>query len=126
MNFHFPERFKYLRQSQNLAQGQLARLIGVDRSTVSSYESNIRQPSMETLSRIADVFGVSTDYLLGRTNTLAFENLPLNGEEKAVLYKLAFVPSEKNLQLRMLQEQEVFDAYNGLYTMARNMGISVI
>ena len=64
MIFDFPERFRYLRQSKNLAQSQLASLIGVDRSTISSYESNIRQPSLDTLSRIADVFGVSTDYLL--------------------------------------------------------------
>lgn len=110
MNYQFPKRFKYLRQSNNLAQGQLASLIGVDRSTISSYESNMRQPSLDTLLRIADVFGVSTDYLLGRTETLAFENLALQGEEKAILYKLAFVLSEKNLRLRLLREQEVFDA----------------
>jgi len=109
MNFHFPKRFKYLRQSNNLAQGQLARLIGVDRSTISSYESNMRQPSLDTLSRIADVFGVSTDYLLGRTDTLAFETLALNGEEKAILYKLAFMLSEKKMRLSQLQEQEVYD-----------------
>ena len=49
----------------HLSQEQLARLLGVDRSTISSYESNVRQPPLDTLSRIADVFGVSTDYLLG-------------------------------------------------------------
>ena len=105
MIFDFPERFRYLRQSKNLAQSQLANLIGVDRSTISSYESNIRQPSLDTLSRIADVFGVSTDYLLGRTDSLA-----LNGEEKALVYKLAFALSKKNLQLRQLQEEGIPDA----------------
>lgn len=105
MIFDFPERFRYLRQSKNLAQSQLANLIGVDRSTISSYESNIRQPSLDTLSRIADVFGVSTDYLLGRTDSLGFDSLALNGEEKALVYKLAFALSKKNLQLRQLQEE---------------------
>ncbi|RKJ41156.1 XRE family transcriptional regulator [Acutalibacter sp. 1XD8-33] len=68
MVFLFSSRLKPLRQSMNLAQEQLACLLGVDRSTISSYESNMRQPSLDTLWRIADVFGVSTDYLLGRTN----------------------------------------------------------
>lgn len=110
MIFDFPERFRYLRQSKNLAQSQLASLIGVDRTTISSYESNTRQPSLDTLSRIADIFGVSTDYLLGRNDSLGFDSLSLSGEEKALVYKLAFALSEKNLQLRRLQEQEVFNA----------------
>ena len=110
MIFDFPERFRYLRQSKNLAQSQLANLIGVDRSTISSYESNIRQPSLDTLSRISDVFGVSTDYLLGRTDSLGFDSLTLNGEEKALAYQLAFAMSKKNLQLRQLQEEGIPDA----------------
>ena len=109
MIFDFPERFRYLRQSKNLAQSQLASLIGVDRTTISSYESNTRQPSLDTLSRIADVFGVSTDYLLGRNDSLGFDSLALSGEEKALVYKLAFVLSEKNMQLRQLQEEGEFD-----------------
>jgi len=105
MIFHFPKRLKGLRQSMNLAQEQLASLIGVDRSTISSYESNMRQPSLDTLSRIADVFGVSTDYLLGRTDTLPFDTFHLNGEEMAILYKIAFAFSEKNLQMHQQREQ---------------------
>ena len=110
MIFDFPERFRYLRKSKNLAQSQLANLIGVDRSTISSYESNIRQPSLDTLSRIADVFGVSTDYLLGRTDSLGSDSPTLNAEEKALAYTLAFPLSKKNLQLRQLQEEGIPDA----------------
>ena len=80
----------------NLPQEQLARLLGVDRSTISSYESSMRQPSLGTLSRIADVFGVSTDYLLGRTNNFSSDVFVLEGEETALLYRMAVILTEKN------------------------------
>lgn len=105
MIYHLPERIKKLRQSMNLPQEQLARLLGVDRSTISSYESNMRQPSLDTLLRIADVFGVTTDYLLGRTNDLSFDMFDLTGEDKALLYKLASTLAEKNRRIRKFQER---------------------
>ena len=89
MIYCLPERLKRLRQSMHLSQKQLARLLRVDRSTISSYESSIRQPPLDTLSRIADVFGVSTDYLLGRASNLSFDIFDLTGEDTALLYNMA-------------------------------------
>ena len=100
-----PERLKRLRQSMHLSQEQVARLLGVDRSTISSYDSNVRQPSLDTLSRIADVFGVSTDYLLGRTSDLSFGLFDLSGEDKALLNQMASKLMEKNRRIRQLQER---------------------
>ena len=97
------ERLKRLRQSMHLSQKQLARLLRVDRSTISSYESSVRQPPLDTLSRIADVFGVSTDYLLGRTSALTFDTFDLTGEDTALLYNMASELSEKNRRIRQLQ-----------------------
>lgn len=88
MAYCLPERLKRLRQSMHLSQKQLARLLRVDRSTISSYESGVRQPPLDTLSRIADVFGVSTDYLLGRTSDLSFDIFDLTGEDTALLYSI--------------------------------------
>ena len=105
MIFLFPTRLTALRQSMNLPQEQLAHLLGVDRSTIFSYESSMRQPSLGTLSRIADVFGVSTDYLLGRTNNLSFDVFALEGEETAVLYRMAAILTEKNRLLHQRQDQ---------------------
>lgn len=109
MNFHFPKRFKYLRRSRNLAQRDLAELLAVNRSTISSYENNTRQPSLDTLLRIADVFGVSVDYLLGRTDSLGFESFALNGEEKALVYNLAFALSQNKLPLHQGRGGETLD-----------------
>ena len=103
MIYCLPERLKRLRQSMHLSQKQLARLLRVDRSTISSYESSIRQPPLDTLSRIADVFGVSTDYLLGRTSALTFDTFDLTGEDTALLYNMASELSEKNRRIRQLQ-----------------------
>lgn len=105
MTYCLPERLKRLRQSMHLSQEQVARLLGVDRSTISSYESNVRQPPLDTLSRIADVFGVSTDYLLGRTGDLSFGLFDLSGEDKALLYQMASKLAEKNRRIRQLQER---------------------
>lgn len=61
----FSATLKMLRESKKMSQPQLAARIGVSRSMVSLYENGSRLPSFETLLRIARVFHVSTDYLLG-------------------------------------------------------------
>ena len=104
MAYCLPERLKRLRQSMHLSQKQLARLLRVDRSTISSYESSVRQPPLDTLSRIADVFDVSTDYLLGRTSNLSFDIFDLTGEDTALLYSMASKLAEKNRKIRQMQK----------------------
>lgn len=62
----FANRIKYLRQSRELNQVQLAEKLGVAKQSVSNWENDNIMPSVEMLEKIADFFGVSTDYLLGR------------------------------------------------------------
>ncbi|MFE4203749.1 helix-turn-helix domain-containing protein [Aneurinibacillus aneurinilyticus] len=62
------ERIKYLREKNGYAQKFIAEKIGVKNNTLSSYESDKRQPDYDTLQKIADFFEVSVDYLLGRTD----------------------------------------------------------
>lgn len=59
---------KELRKSREMSQSELAGLIGVSRSTVSMWEIGASQPDNELLVKIADIFRVSVDYLLGRTD----------------------------------------------------------
>ena len=56
-----------LRNEHELTQVQLGQKIGVDRSTIATYESGKRQPSLTSLVDLSRVFGVTTDYLLGVT-----------------------------------------------------------
>lgn len=60
-----------LRNAKNYSQQKLANLIGVSRSTIAMWETGASQPDNDTLSRLADFFGVSVDYLLGRENNIA-------------------------------------------------------
>jgi len=53
-----------LRKERNLTQKELARIVGVHFSHMSRYERSISLPSVEVVKKIAQMFGVSTDYLL--------------------------------------------------------------
>ncbi|MGE5370427.1 MAG: helix-turn-helix domain-containing protein [Solirubrobacterales bacterium] len=62
------ERMKTLRQDLGLTQEQLAAQIGVHRGTVANWETGRANPDPVMMGQIADVFRVSVDYLLGRTD----------------------------------------------------------
>ncbi len=55
-----------LRKSKNMTQEALASHLSAAKSTISQYENNINEPDNATLIKIANIFQVSTDYLLGR------------------------------------------------------------
>ena len=59
------QQIRKLRQARNMSQVELAKALGVTKQSVSNWENDNIQPSVEMLVRIAGVFSVSTDYLLG-------------------------------------------------------------
>lgn len=61
-------RIAKLRNSAQMSQFQLAKVLKIGTSTLGMYETDKREPSPKVLKRIADYFNVSTDYLLGRDN----------------------------------------------------------
>lgn len=65
-NFH--NIFKLLRTSAGLTQVEMAKKLGISRSTIGMYETGAREPDFEILEKIADFFNVDIDYLLGRTD----------------------------------------------------------
>ena len=54
---------------KRITQGEIAEYIGTSRQAVSQYCNGVSVPSYDSLVKIADFFGVTTDYLLGRTDT---------------------------------------------------------
>jgi len=62
------KRLKKLREAKKISQRKLASIIKMSYSAVGMYETGKREPDYETLNKIADFFGVTTDYLLGRTD----------------------------------------------------------
>jgi len=58
---------KELRASRGMSQAELAEKLGVRQQTVGKWESSVTVPRQPMLQKLADIFGVTTDYLLGRT-----------------------------------------------------------
>lgn len=67
----FADRLKSLRKESGLTQDEFSKQTGIGRSAVGMYEAGKRAPNYETLSKVARFYHVSTDYLLGRTDTPA-------------------------------------------------------
>lgn len=65
----FKDRLKECRGRKEISQRELASVLNLSPSTIAMYETGQREPDAETLSKIADFFGVSIDYLIGRTDT---------------------------------------------------------
>ncbi len=61
-------RLKYLRESELLSQTDVATAIFVAQRTYSYYENEQHDIPTQTLIRLADFYGVSVDYILGRTD----------------------------------------------------------
>lgn len=64
----FGEILTSLREQRGIYQKELAAILKVSVGTVSNYENNIHFPDQEALLQLADYFGVTVDYLLGRTS----------------------------------------------------------
>ena len=62
----FALRLKELRMNKRLSQRELASLFKVSTGTVGNWEVGTREPDYATLTKLANFFGVSVDYLLGR------------------------------------------------------------
>ena len=60
----FGARIALLRRNRSMSQLELARALGISASAVGMYEQGRREPPLETVVRLAELFGVSTDYLL--------------------------------------------------------------
>jgi transcriptional regulator with XRE-family HTH domain len=62
------KRLKELRESKELSQEDLGKLVNLSQQTIGHYEVDRAEPKSETLNILADYFHVSVDYLLGRSD----------------------------------------------------------
>lgn len=77
------ERIRELRLSRNMSQVDLAKRLSVSKQSVSNWENDNIQPSIEMLIKLANVFSVSTDYLLALDDRRYLETTGLSDEELA-------------------------------------------
>ena len=66
---NLPERMKALRKSRGLKQEEAAEMSGIGYMSYRRYETGEREPTVSSLWKIADFYGVSVDYLIGRSDT---------------------------------------------------------
>lgn len=65
----YGHRIAEMREKKGWTQEELSAAIGISRASLSHYEKDRRKPNLETLTRLADIFHVSIDYIIGRRNT---------------------------------------------------------
>lgn len=81
MSLELPRILSLLRREKGISQKQTAQELGISQALLSHYEKGIRTPGLEFIVRCADYYGVSCDYLLGRSpdrqgSTLTLEDIP--------------------------------------------------
>jgi Predicted transcriptional regulators len=76
----FAIRLKELRAEKQISQAELAAMLNISNRTISMYEQGNSEPNVETLAKIAAYFYVSTDYLIGITNSRNPDNRSVSDE----------------------------------------------
>ena len=92
-------RFREAREKAGLSAAEVGRRIGVSQPAVTQWETGVKVPSVEMLCKLADLYCVSTDYLLGRGELV--ESIP---------YSDKILPPQA---LRVLNGKPVWDEYLG-------------
>lgn len=64
----FSKKLKELRLENGQTQAQVAEKLNIRQQTYARYENNTGEPSLDTLVKISEIFDVSCDFLLGKTN----------------------------------------------------------
>lgn len=92
------EKIKELRISSGMSQVQLAKKIGITKSAVNAWESGTNSPSLSYVVKLSQVFGVSTDYLLGVNKQLTADISGLDDVQKqAVLLMINLFKRDNEL-----------------------------
>ena len=60
------KKLRILRENSNFSQADIAAMLGMDRSTYAYYETGKTEPSLKTIFKVAELYKVSTDMILGR------------------------------------------------------------
>lgn len=102
-------KIKELRKEKGLTQKQLAEIIDSTDKNIWAYENNIALPNIETISKLADFFEVTTDYLLGRESDSGIINTNAN---------LAPMENDVLTLFRKLSKQDQFKALGFLQALA--------
>lgn len=105
-------RLADLRKSRNWSMQEIADRLGIAKSTYAGYESGYREPSLQAITQIADLFGTTVDYILNRKNShlptteltelltsterpFTIDEIPLSTDE--IIEFIAFIRAKRNI-----------------------------
>ncbi|MDI6678317.1 helix-turn-helix domain-containing protein [Bacillus wiedmannii] len=115
------ERLSELRKNKKWSLQDTADQLGIAKSTYAGYETGYRWPSLQSLSKIADLFDTSVDYILGRTDDARSKDvieiaelmknpdktISIDGESLSIdeiIEFIAFVRSKRELKSKRIEE----------------------
>lgn len=124
------EKLKNLRIQKDYTQSQIAEMLGIQRPTYSRYESGERQPDYATLIKLADIFEVSTDYLLGKTDFSIEENRRICQNVTRLWETIKNPPNPEGIKgivqpFQQIKKNEYQFTYEALEQFASYLGVSV-
>ena len=94
--YSLADRIRLLRESMDLTQADLARMLGISRSGVNAWEMGISTPSTAYVVELSQLFHVSTDYLLGLSTNVTLDVSQLTEKEIQLVYDLVQYFRTKN------------------------------
>ncbi len=108
------DRIKECRENQGLSKTKLAGKTGLTLSAISQFESGERDPSLESLKKLADALQVSADYIMGREDEISDQNILASfrglqkmdkDDKKEMLNFLQFLKAKKEFKDRKGQKK---------------------
>lgn len=93
---YFKDRIKQLRLQKSLTQEQIAKRLWVTKSTISAYEMGTKYPSLDMLIKLAAMFNVTTDYLLGVDKKRHIDATNLTPKQIEIIDNIVYEFSQKN------------------------------
>jgi methanogenic corrinoid protein MtbC1 len=107
----FGNQVKKIRKERGLRQKDLAEILKVAQSTIANYEQGIRFPDEAMLRRLADIFGVTVDYLLGRSPDAATDsgNTDFHAQASQVLDPLVEQFIDYVLELNTTEAEKIIN-----------------
>ena len=121
-NRPFPSRLRLLLEMEGKSQAKLAEKVGVTRQAISSYSLGTTSPDVEKFEKIADYFGVSFDYLLGRSDNKQRENTDIGkrlGLSDQAISKIDNYSSDPNFRVGLNAFLENQFSSNLLYAISQ-------
>lgn len=91
------KRLLELRKSRGFTQADLARKLGLHKGSISAYERDSMLPSIEILMDLAEIYGVTIDYILGKTDEAQRKYYLTERQQEAIEYLMKTLEQE-NIQ----------------------------